>query len=390
MILSEEHTLEERQLLMIPGPTPVPQSILLAGAKPMISHRGPQFRAALEECTAGLKRVFKTEHEAFILTCSGTGGLEAAAVNMLSPGDKVLSISIGVFGDRFAAIASIYGAAVEKLDFEMGTAADPKTVAERLKADEHKEIKAVFITQNETSTGVMNDLKAIGKIVHDHGALLLVDGISSLVAMDCEMDAWHLDLVVAGSQKAFMIPPGLCFVAINDRAAAAMKNAKMPRFYFDLARARDYLARGETPWTPAVPQVLQLREALKMLEAEGLDNCVKRHARLAKATREGVKALGLKLLADEKVASNAVTSVRKPDGVDVGALRQLMLQKYRVVLAGGQGSLRNDIFRIGHLGLVSETDIIAVLGTLGLALNELGVKADPGAGAAAAVKVFGE
>jgi len=236
----------------------------------------------------------------------------------------------------------------------------------------------------------MNDLKAIGKIVHDHGALLLVDGISSLVAMDCEMDAWHLDLVVAGSQKAFMIPPGLCFVAINDRAAAAMKNAKMPRFYFDLARARDYLARGETPWTPAVPQVLQLREALKMLEAEGLDNCVKRHARLAKATREGVKALGLKLLADEKVASNAVTSVRKPDGVDVGALRQLMLQKYRVVLAGGQGSLRNDIFRIGHLGLVSETDIIAVLGTLGLALNELGVKADPGAGAAAAVKVFGE
>jgi aspartate aminotransferase-like enzyme len=344
----------------------------------------------MEECTAGLKRVFKTRHEVFILTCAGTGGLEAAVVNMLSPGDTVLSVSIGVFGDRFAAIASTYGVNVEKLDFEMGTAADPKRVAERLKADKGKEIKAVLVTHNETSTGVTNDLKAISAAVREHGALLLVDAISSMLATDCDMDGWRLDVVVAGSQKAFMIPPGLSFVAISDRAAEAMKKAKLPRFYFDLGKARDYLAQGETPWTPAVPLVLQLREALRLLEKEGLDNCLERHARLARATRAGLKALGLKLLADEKVASSAVTSVRKPDGVDVSALRKLMREKYGVVLAGGQGSLKNETFRIGHLGLVNEGDIVAALGMLGLGLKEMGVTTDPGAGAAAALAVFGE
>jgi aspartate aminotransferase-like enzyme len=382
--------LEEKQLLMIPGPTPVPQSVLLAGARPMINHRGPEFKVAIEECTAGLKRVFRTRHEVFILTCAGTGGLEAAVVNMLSPGDKVLSVSIGVFGDRFAAIASTYGVNVEKLAFDMGAAADPKLIEERLKADAGKEIRAVFVTHNETSTGVTNDLRAISAVVREHGALLLVDAISSMLAMDCDMDGWRLDVVVAGSQKAFMIPPGLSFVAINDRAAEAMKTAKIPRFYFDLGKARDYLATGETPWTPAVPLVLQLREALRLLEKEGFDNCLKRHARLARATREGVKALGLKLLADERVASNAVTSVRRPDRIDVSALRKLMREKYRVVLAGGQGSLKNDIFRIGHLGLVNEGDIVAALGLLGLAMKDMGVKLDPGAGAAAALKVFGE
>lgn len=382
--------MEEKQLLMIPGPTPVPQSVLLAGARPMINHRGPEFKVAIEECTAGLKRVFRTRHEVFILTCAGTGGLEAAVVNMLSPGDKVLSVSIGVFGDRFAAIASTYGVNVEKLAFDMGAAADPKLIEERLKADAGKEIRAVFVTHNETSTGVTNDLRAISAVVREHGALLLVDAISSMLAMDCDMDGWRLDVVVAGSQKAFMIPPGLSFVAINDRAAEAMKTAKIPRFYFDLGKARDYLATGETPWTPAVPLVLQLREALRLLEKEGFDNCLKRHARLARATREGVKALGLKLLADERVASNAVTSVRRPDRIDVSALRKLMREKYRVVLAGGQGSLKNDIFRIGHLGLVNEGDIVAALGLLGLAMKDMGVKLDPGAGAAAALKVFGE
>jgi aspartate aminotransferase-like enzyme len=382
--------LEEKQLLMIPGPTPVPQSVLLAGARPMINHRGPEFKAAIEECTAGLKRVFRTKHEVFILTCAGTGGLEAAVVNMLSPGDTVLSVSIGVFGDRFATIASTYGVNVEKLAFQMGSAADPEKIDEQLKADVDKRIKAVLVTHNETSTGVTNDLKAISAVVREHGALLLVDAISSMLAMECTMDEWRLDVVVAGSQKAFMIPPGLSFVAINHRAAEAMKTAKIPRFYLDLGRARDYLATGETPWTPAVPLVLQLREALRLLEQEGLDNCARRHARLARATREGVKALGLTLLADERVASNAVTSVRTPDGIDVSALRTLMRDKHGVVLAGGQGAMKNDIFRIGHLGLVSEGDIVAALGLLGLGLKEMGVSVDPGAGAGAALRVFGE
>ncbi len=378
----------ERQLLMIPGPTAVPQSILLAGARPMINHRGPEFKAALEACTEGLKRVFRTKDEIFILTASGTGGLEAAIVNFLSPGDHVLSVSIGVFGNRFASIASTYGAEVEKLDFEMGQAADPAKIKARLDADTGKEIKAVLVTHNETSTGVTNDLAAIGKVVREHGALLLVDGISSLVAIDFRMDEWGVDVMVAGSQKAFMVPPGLVFVAVSKRAAEAMKTAEMPRFYFDLQRARQYLEQGQTPWTPAVPQVLQLQAALQILEREGLDNCHARHARLAGAVRAGVKALGLKLLADESVASNAVTAVRVPEGVKVADLRGLMLDKYDVVLAGGQQSLKEKIFRIGHLGLVYETDIIACLGCLGLALKELGWDCDPGAGAAAAVQAL--
>lgn len=381
--------MEEKQLLMIPGPTPVPQSILLAGAKPMVNHRGPEFKAALDECTRGLKEVFQTSHEIYILTASGTGGLEAAVVNVLSPGDLVLSVSIGVFGDRFAAIASAYGAKVEKLDFEMGSAADPEKIKSRLAADAKKKIKAVLVTHNETSTGVTNDLGKIGPIVREHGALLLVDGISSLVAMDCQMGNWGVDVLVAGSQKAFMIPPGLCFIAVSDRAQGAMQKAKTPRFYFDLGVAKSYLEQGQTPWTPAVPQVLQLREALKLLEKEGLQACFARHARLARATREGVKALGLRVLADESVASNAVTAVCKPEGIEVAALRKLLLEKYGVVLAGGQGRLKNDIFRIGHLGYVGETDIVAGLSALGLALKELGWKADPGAGAAAAAKSFG-
>jgi len=381
--------LDEKQLLMIPGPTAVPQSVLLAGAGPMVNHRGPEFKAALDECTEGLKGVFQTSHEIYILTASGTGGLEAAVVNMLSPGDHVLSVSIGVFGDRFASIAETYGAKVEKMDFEMGLAAAPEMIRKRLAEDTGKEIKAVFVTQNETSTGVTNDMATIGPIVREHGALLLVDGISSLVAMDCQMDAWHIDLLVAGSQKAFMIPPGLCFVGANDRALAAMKEAKMPRFYFDLTKAKSYLEQGQTPWTPAVPQVFQLRAALRLLEKEGLQACFARHARLATATRAGVKALGLKLLADESCASNAVTSVRKPEGVAVADLRKHMLQKYGVVLAGGQRNLKDEIFRIGHLGYVGEADIIATLGLLGLCLKDLGVKVDPTAGVRAAVSSLG-
>ncbi len=381
--------MKEKQLLMIPGPTPVPPSVLLAGAAPMINHRGPEFAEALAEVTAGLKRVFQTQHDVFVLTASGTGGLEAAVVNMLSPGDTVLSVSIGVFGDRFASIAKAFGVKVESLDFEWGTAADPGKIRERLAADEKKEIKAVLVTHNETSTGVTNDMAVIGPIVREHGALVLVDGISSLVAMDCQTDAWGLDLVVAGSQKAFMIPPGLVFVAMNDRAREAMQKASLPRFYWDLGKAKDYLKLGQTPWTPAVPQVFQLRAALRILEAEGLQACFERHVRHGAAVRAGIGALGLKGFADPKHASNAVTSVRKPDGVEVAALRKLLLEKYGVVLAGGQQSMKDNIFRIGHLGYVSQSDIVATLGALGLALKELGMDVDAAAGAAAAIEALG-
>jgi len=355
----------------------------------MINHRGPEFAEALAEVTEGLKRVFQTREDVFVLTGSGTGGLEAAVVNALSPGDTALSVSIGVFGDRFATIAKTFGVKVESLDFEWGTAADPAKIQKRLAADRKKEVKAVLITQNETSTGVANDLSEIGPIVREHGAVLLVDGISSLVAMDCQMDAWCLDLVVAGSQKAFMIPPGLVFVAMNDRARSAMEKATIPRFYWDLGKAKDYLARGQTPWTPAVPQVFQLRKALQILGEEGLQACFARHARQAGAVRAGVQALGLTPFADPSHASNAVTSVRKPDGIEIAALRKLLLQKYGVVLAGGQQTLSDKIFRIGHLGYVGECDITATLTALGMALKELGLSVDPAAGVAAAVEHLG-
>jgi aspartate aminotransferase-like enzyme len=377
--------LDEHQLLLIPGPTPVPPSVLLSGARPMVNHRGPEFAQLIRDCTEGLKRVFQTRHDVFILTGAGTGGLEAAVVNMLSPGDKVLAVSIGVFGDRFASIAEAFGADVEKMSFEMGQAADPQKIKQRLDADTEKEIKAVLVTQNETSTGVMNDLSVIGPIIHEHGALALVDGISSLLAMDCQMDNWGLDVVVATAQKAFMVPPGISFIAANSYAMAAMEQAKMPRVYWDLKRAKQYFEQGQTPWTPAMPQFWQLGDALKIIEQEGLQASFARHARMGRMARAGVQALGLKLFADPTHASSAVTAVWKPDDIKTADLRKLLHEKYGVVLAGGQGKVKDDIFRIGHLGYTREVDIIAALGALGLALVELGAEVDPGAGAAAAV-----
>jgi len=226
--------------------------------------------------------------------------------------------------------------------------------------------------------------------VREHGALLIVDAISSLLAMDSQMDNWGLDVVVAGSQKAFMIPPGLCFVAVSDRAMAAVEASTTPRFYLDLKRARQYLEQGQTPWTPAVPLIWQLGDALKMIEAEGLQTSFARHARLARMTRAGVKALGLTLFAaEESRASNAVTSIRRPEGIATADLRKLMRDKYSIVISGGQGKIKDDIFRIGHLGLVGEKEIIATLGCLGLALRELGRPVDPAAGVAAAMDAMG-
>lgn len=379
----------ERQLLLIPGPTPVPQSILLSGAHPMVNHRGPEFAKVIAECTEGLKYVYRTQEDVYVLTGSGTGGLEASVVNVLSPGDKVLSVSIGVFGDRYASIAKTYGADVEGLNFPYGQAAHPGQIRDRLAADSGKEIKAVLITHNETSTGVMNDLSVIGPLVREHGALLLVDGISSLLSTDCQTDAWGLDIVVGDAQKAFMIPPGICFISTSPRARAAMETATMPRFYWDLKRARTSLEQGQTPWTPAVPQFRQLADALKLIQEEGLEQSFARHARLARMTRAGVQALGLKLFAaDPARASNAVTAICRPEGVKTADLRKVLRDKYGVVLAGGQGKIKDDIFRIGHLGFVGETDIIAALGALGLALKELGLKVEHAAGVAAASAVL--
>ena len=371
--------MEEKQLLMIPGPTPVAQPVLRACSKPMINHRGPEFAALQDECNAGLKACFKTQNDILTLTCSGTGAMEAAVVNVLSPGDKVLSLSIGAFGDRFAGIAETFGAQVERMNFEWGTAVDAKQVAARLKQDSAREIKAVLVTHNETSTGVTNDLPPVCAAVREHGALLLVDAVSSLVAIDLRTDEWGCDVVVAASQKAFMLPPGLAFVSMSAGAWAANAQAKMHRYYFDLKKAKEFMDKKQTPWTPALPQMYGLKEGLRLIAEEGLENCFARHRRLGSAVRAACNTMGLKLFADPKHASNAVTAIYAPDGITPKQIRSLLLDKYGVVLAGGQGKVQDTVFRIGHLGYVNETDIITTLAALGAGLHELGLKVDLGA-----------
>lgn len=327
--------------------------------------------------TAALQRAFQTRNDVVIVTASGTGGLEAAVANVISPGDKVLSVSIGVFGDRFAAIARAYGAEVVSLSSEPGQAADPGAVAEALAAD--PSIRAVLVTHNETSTSVTNPLADIARVVResrdrDGSPLLLVDAVSSMASIPVLVDEWGLDVVVSGSQKGWMVPPGLAFLSISARAWKANARCTSPRYYFDAARHRDAAAKGQTPWTPALSLFFALDVALEMLEREGWDNVFSRHARVAEFTRRGVQELGLELLADQRFASNTVTAVRAPEGVDVSALRKLLRDEHGVVLAGGQGPLAGKIVRIGHLGLVAESDISEALSALGSALASLGFR----------------
>jgi len=356
--------------LRIPGPTPCPEEILEAQTKQMINHRGPEFAQIIAEITDNLKTLFQTKNDLFVLTSSGTGGMEAAVVNTLSPGDTVLSVSIGVFGDRFATIAETYGANVIPLKFEWGTAADPDQVRDALAAN--PKIKAVLVTHNETSTGATNDLAALSKVVKDTGKLLLVDAISSLGSINLPIDDWRCDVVVSGSQKGWMVPPGLAMVSVSEEAWKANAEAKMPRFYWDFAKARDYLEKGQTPWTPAVSTFFAMKTALKILVEEGLPNIISRHTEIADQTRHGIKELGLSLFADEACASNTVTSVHTPEGIDANVIRKEILARHEIVLGGGQQSLNGKIFRVGHLGFVTKQDIEAVMTGLRDVLPKVG------------------
>jgi len=360
--------------LRSPGPTPCPDDVLQAMSRQMIHHRSPEFAAIIARVTEGLKQTFETKNDLFCLSASGTGAMEAMVVNFLSPGDRVLVVSIGVFGDRFATIAKTYGADVTKIDFEWGTAADPEAVAEALRKD--GSFKAVCVTHNETSTGVTNDLEAIAAAVRRArpDILLLVDAISSLGSLRCRVDAWDLDVVATGSQKGWMVPPGLSMVSVGERGWKAHEQAKMPRFYFDLGKAKDFLAKGQTPWTPAISIFFALDVAIKHLVAEGIDGIVARHQRIADQTRQGVKSLGLQLLAEERSASNTVTAVRVPDGVEWPKLYHLLQDEYDTLIEGGQGPLAGKIFRIGHLGWVNEQDITLTIDTLRAALPRVGYK----------------
>jgi len=360
--------------LRSPGPTPCPDDVLQAMGRQMIHHRSPAFAEIIGRVTETLKQIFETKNDLYCLSCSGTGAMESMVVNTLSPGDRVLVVSIGVFGDRFATIAKTYGADVTKIDFEWGTAADPEAVAEALQKD--GSFKAVLVTHNETSTGVTNDLEAIAAAVRRvrPDVLLLVDAISSLGSIRCRVDAWDLDVVATGSQKGWMVPPGVAMVSISPRAWQAYEQGKMPRFYFDLGKAKEFLAKGQTPWTPAISIFFALDVALTHLQAEGVDGIVERHQRIADMTRQGMKSLGLKLLADERCASNTVTAVRVPDGVEWPKLYKMLQDDYDTLIEGGQGPLAGKIFRIGHLGWVSEQDIADTIETLRAALPRVGYK----------------
>ncbi len=369
--------------LRIPGPTALPPTVREAGARQMMNHRGPEFAAMLGRIRDGMRPFFGTANDVAILSCAGTGGLEAAVVNTLSPGDRVLGVTIGAFGDRFAKIAQVYGADVTRLEVEWGRAAEPQQLREALAAG--GPFRAVLLTHNETSTGVMNPIPELAAVIREASpeTLILVDSVSALGAVPFAMDEWGIDLVVTGSQKAWMSAPGLAMVAASERGWAAMESARMPRFYLDLRKHRDSHATGETPWTPALAVVYQVDEGVRLMQAEGAEGVFARHEACAAAARAGLDALGYELFADPRYASRTVTCVRIPDGTDWKAVNG-NLKRRGIVVAGGQGKLLGQVFRLGHLGSVTVEEILGAIGVLEAVVIEQGADVEPGAGVAAA------
>ena len=378
-------------MLMIPGPTPVPEQALLALSKHPIGHRSGDFSKIMAEVTENLKWLHQTQNDVLILTVSGTGAMEAGIINFLSRGDRVLCGCNGKFGERWAEVATAYGLEVETITEEWGKPLNPDQFRERLEADTNKEIKAVIITHSETSTGVINDLEAINRHVKNHGALMMVDAVTSLGAVHLPIDEWGIDVVASGSQKGYMIPPGLGFVAVSPKAWEAYKTANLPRYYLDLGLYRKAAAKNTNPFTPPVNLFFALQVTLQMMKKEGLENIFARHQRLTKISREAVKGLGLSLFAADDCSSPAITAVLPPEGIDAEQVRAIVKKKFDIILAGGQDHLKGKIFRIGHLGFVSDRDILAAISALEVALRELGYEGfTPGAGIAAASRVLAE
>jgi aspartate aminotransferase-like enzyme len=367
--------------LRIPGPTPLPERVVRSMSRPMIDHRGPEFAAILAEITAGAKRVFRTSNDILFLTSSGSGGLESAVANLVSPGDEVIAAVCGLFGERFAALAAAYGADVVRLQFEWGQPVDLEDLASVL--ERHPKAKVVLLTHNETSTGLTNPLQALARVAHEAGRIVVVDGVSSISSIAIETDAWGIDVAVSGSQKGWMAPPGLALVSVSDRAWAQQAQARSPRFYFDWKESKVWAEKGMTPFTPAIGVVFALQEGLHMLEEEGLDAVYERHERLARGTQAGLKALGFQLYAQEGYRSNTVTSAVPLAGLDVAALRKLLNDKYGVVIGGGQGKMTGKMVRIGHLGAIAEGDVVQVIWAIEQALEELDIAPADGRGVTA-------
>ena len=360
--------------LRIPGPIPVPPDILEDMSRQMINHRGPEYKDLLLSATDRLRRVFETEGDVWVITGSGTAAMEAAVVNTLSPGDKMVNATVGVFGNRFTDIASAFGADVLTLDFPFGEAIDLDVLRKCL--NDNPDVKAVTVTHNETSTGVTNDLQAVADVVKgEFDKLILVDGISSVASIPMSADAWGLDVVATASQKGWMLPPGFAFMSFNGRAWAAHAESTMPKFYLDVAQYKKYYEIGQPPYTPAVSVMFALDNALDQLLAEGMGSVFERHAAVGQFTRSGVKSLGLELFPrDESYASNTVTAVSIPDGVDATALVGKLRTDHDVIVSGGQASLAGRIFRIGHMGRTTESDIQDTLDAIEDVLPKVGFK----------------
>lgn len=369
--------------LMTPGPTPVPEAVMLEMAKPIIHHRTTQFQEIIKQVEEDLKYVFQTKNDVLIFASSGTGAMEAAAANLLSAGDTAIVVRGGKFGERWTEICKAYSIKPVDIDIEWGKAPSPKIIEDALKKEPNA--KAVFITLCETSTGADIDAKSIAALVAKTKAVLVVDAISGLGACQLKTDEWGVDVVVTGSQKGLMIPPGLSFVSVSPKAWELVKQSKSPRYYFDFIAYKKALDKTDTPYTPAITLMIGLAKALKMIKEETIESVITRHEKLAKATRAAIVAMGLELFAPT-APSNAVTPVKAPAGIDGEQIVKTLKSKYGIWVAGGQAELKGKVFRIAHLGYMTDTDILMTIAALEMALVSMGVKIKQGAGIAAVQK----
>ncbi len=376
-----------KQRLLTPGPTPVPEETLLELAKPMVYHRTPEFRAMLAETLADLQKIFVTKNLVVPLTCSGTGAMEAALANSVHAGGKVICLIAGRFGERWRSIAKAFGIEAVSVTVPLGQAVQPEQLEKALAA--HPDAVAVCSTLSETSTGIGHDIAAFGKIVAKTPALLLVDAISGLVAMECRTDAWYIDICCTGSQKALMMPPGLAFLSVSDKAWQAINKNTNPRtFYFDLKKAKKNLETNDTPYTPAHTMIRAMRVSLKKILAEGMENIWARQARYAAAARAGFQAIGMEIFPAQP--NNALTIAKMPAGIDSSALLSKLEKQFGLKLANGQDELKGKVIRLAHMGYIDQFDILAGIAGVELVLMEMGHPVEPGKGLAAAQRVFAQ
>ena len=384
--------MQKEKLLMTPGPTMIPSRVLSVMGSQIIHHRTKEFEAIFDDLEADLKLVFQTQNPVLVFASSGTGAMESTIVNLFSQGDKVLVVSIGAFGERFLKIAKAFGLDPINLAFPWGQAADISKIEEFLNSDVNNEIKAVIITHNETSTGVTNDVQAVGKLTKNTDRLLIVDAISSLGGIPLKTDEWGVDVVVTASQKSLMAPPGLAFVSISEKAWTACEKSTLPKFYWDYKSYKKGILKESSenpPYTPAISLMIGQAEALKMIKEEGLSNVYDRHKKLALATQAGIAALGLKLFPKQEVSSYIITAAEAPEGIDIEKVRSAMNLKYDIMVTGGQKHLKGKILRIGHCGYVDGFDLIKTFAALEFALRDAGYAIEIGKSVSAVQKVLG-